>query len=79
MFSASVVWMVWVSVAWRSGRRVASSLSPAYEPALRAGITSPYPHLRQYVVSRSITESPDPAVEIIAGDPLGAGAQKAGR
>jgi hypothetical protein len=26
--------------------------------------------LRQYVVSRTIRESPDPAVEIIAGDPL---------
>jgi dihydrofolate reductase len=41
-----------------------------YEPALEVGITSPYPHLRQYVVSRTIRESPDPAVEIVSGDPL---------
>lgn len=41
-----------------------------YEPALRVQITSPYAHLRQYVFSRSLTESPDPAVEIVAGDPL---------
>ncbi|WP_067178736.1 dihydrofolate reductase family protein [Microtetraspora niveoalba] len=41
-----------------------------YEPALEAGLTSPYAHLRQYVVSRGIASSPDPAVEIVAGDPL---------
>jgi dihydrofolate reductase len=41
-----------------------------YEPALKVGITSPYPHLRQYVVSRTLAESPDPAVEIVSGDPL---------
>ncbi|MEV0969074.1 dihydrofolate reductase family protein [Microtetraspora glauca] len=41
-----------------------------YEPALAVGVTSPYAHLRQYVVSRSITDSPDPAVEIVTGDPL---------
>ncbi|MGJ6961762.1 dihydrofolate reductase family protein [Streptosporangium sp. G11] len=42
-----------------------------YEPALRAGITSPYAHLRQYVVSTSTGESPDPAVEIISTDVAG--------
>jgi dihydrofolate reductase len=41
-----------------------------YEPGLKLGVTSPYAHLRQYVVSRSITESPDPAVEIVSEDPL---------
>lgn len=41
-----------------------------YQPALAAGITSPYAHLRQYVVSRSLRESPDPAVQLIAGDPV---------
>ncbi|MDB1087242.1 dihydrofolate reductase family protein [Streptomyces sp. ACA25] len=41
-----------------------------YQPALDVGITSPYAHLRQYVFSRSLTEQPDPAVEIVAGDPL---------
>jgi dihydrofolate reductase len=40
-----------------------------YQPALDVGITSPYAHLRQYVVSRSI-ESPDPAVTIVDGDPV---------
>ncbi len=32
------------------------------------GITSPYAHLRQYVASRSLTESPDPAIELIRDD-----------
>jgi dihydrofolate reductase len=36
-----------------------------YEPALRLGITSPYPHLRQVVVSSTMAESPDPAVELV--------------
>ncbi len=39
-----------------------------YEPALSAGITSPYAHLEQYVVSRTL-HATDPAVEIIADDP----------
>ncbi|NDL57922.1 dihydrofolate reductase family protein [Phytoactinopolyspora mesophila] len=43
-----------------------------YDPALDIGITSPYAHLRQYVVSRSLTESPDPAVQIIDDDPVAA-------
>ncbi|MET8676884.1 dihydrofolate reductase family protein [Streptomyces sp. NPDC004647] len=41
-----------------------------YDPALREGITSPYQHLRQYVVSRSLAASPDPAVHIVSGDPV---------
>ncbi|TNY38398.1 dihydrofolate reductase family protein [Thermomonospora catenispora] len=41
-----------------------------YEPALEIGVTSPYAHLRQYVASGSLGESPDPAVEIVSGDPL---------
>lgn len=41
-----------------------------YEPAMQIGVTSPYTHLRQYVVSKSITKSPDPAVEIVSTDPL---------
>ncbi|GAA3076357.1 dihydrofolate reductase family protein [Streptosporangium carneum] len=43
-----------------------------YDPALREGITSPYGHLRQYVVSGSVTEAPDPAVRIVSGDPVAA-------
>ncbi|GGZ83548.1 dihydrofolate reductase family protein [Streptomyces subrutilus] len=40
----------------------------SYDPALKAGITSPYGHLGQYVVTRSITVAPDPAVELVSGD-----------
>ncbi|MFI7298065.1 dihydrofolate reductase family protein [Streptomyces sp. NPDC050121] len=38
----------------------------SYDLALKDGITSPYAHLRQYVASRTLAESPDPDVEIIA-------------
>ncbi|MBX6722518.1 MAG: dihydrofolate reductase [Dactylosporangium sp.] len=41
-----------------------------YEPALKAGITSPYAHLKQYVFSRSLPAAPDPEVEIVSGDPV---------
>jgi len=40
-----------------------------YDPALNAGITSPYGHLRQIVVSRTL-ESPDPQVTVVHGDPV---------
>ncbi|MFE5297367.1 dihydrofolate reductase family protein [Streptomyces sp. NPDC056632] len=40
----------------------------SYRLALDAGITSPYAHLREIVATRSLTESPDPNVELIAGD-----------
>lgn len=39
-----------------------------YEPGLKLGWTSPYAHLRQYVVSRTLV-SPDPAVTVV-GDPV---------
>ncbi|MGY0060662.1 dihydrofolate reductase family protein [Streptomyces sp. LZ34] len=42
-----------------------------YQPGLDAGVTSPYAHLRQYVVSRSIPEIADPAVELVPDDPIG--------
>jgi dihydrofolate reductase len=38
-----------------------------YGIGLKVGITSPYPHLRQLVVS-SLGSRPDPAVEVISGD-----------
>ncbi|MFF7454045.1 dihydrofolate reductase family protein [Kitasatospora sp. NPDC008115] len=41
-----------------------------YDQGLPAGLTSPYAHLRQIVFSRGLTESPDPAVEVTAADPL---------
>jgi dihydrofolate reductase len=40
-----------------------------YEPGLAAGMTSPYPQLRQYVFSRTFVGT-DPAVEVVAGDPV---------
>ncbi|AIS00474.1 dihydrofolate reductase family protein [Streptomyces glaucescens] len=43
----------------------------SYDLALKEGITSPYAHLREYVASRTLTESPDPNVEIVADDLLG--------
>ncbi|MGA5901052.1 dihydrofolate reductase family protein [Streptomyces venetus] len=43
----------------------------SYDLALKEGITSPYAHLREYVASRSLGESPDPNVEIIADDLVG--------
>ncbi|GAA1550281.1 dihydrofolate reductase family protein [Streptomyces globosus] len=41
-----------------------------YRPAYDAGITSPYAHLRQYVISSTLTPHPDPAVTVVPGDPL---------
>lgn len=41
-----------------------------YDPALELGITSPYAHLRQYVFSRRMQESPDSAVQLVSTDPL---------
>jgi dihydrofolate reductase len=38
-----------------------------FQPALDIGVTSPFAHLRQYVVSTTY-ESPDPAVEVISDD-----------
>jgi dihydrofolate reductase len=41
-----------------------------YQPALDIGVTSPYAHLRQYVVSATY-ESQDLAVEVISTDVVG--------
>ncbi|MFD9719844.1 dihydrofolate reductase family protein [Streptomyces sp. NPDC059076] len=43
----------------------------SYDLALQEGITRPYAHLREIVVSRTLTESPDPQVEIVSADPVG--------
>ncbi|MFE2911744.1 dihydrofolate reductase family protein [Kitasatospora indigofera] len=40
-----------------------------YEPGLAAGVAGPYPHLRQYVFSRTLAR-PHPAVEIVSTDPV---------
>lgn len=39
-----------------------------YDAALAMGITSPYAHLRQLVVSTTLAADTDPAVEIVSGD-----------
>lgn len=40
-----------------------------YDAGLREGITNPYAPLRQYVVSRTMPGSPDPAVELHRSSP----------
>ncbi|MEW1718680.1 dihydrofolate reductase family protein [Streptomyces sp. NPDC093109] len=42
----------------------------SYEVGLAAGVTDAYPHLKHVVFSRTLTESPDPAVELVAGEPV---------
>ncbi|MDV5148294.1 dihydrofolate reductase [Streptomyces sp. SBC-4] len=43
----------------------------SYRLALDIGVTSPYSHLRELVATRSLAESPDPDVELIADDLVG--------
>ncbi|MEU1425975.1 dihydrofolate reductase family protein [Nocardia sp. NPDC005746] len=41
-----------------------------YEPALAAGIASPYDHMKQYVFSTTLAPVDNPQVEVVAGDPV---------
>jgi dihydrofolate reductase len=41
-----------------------------YEVGLDIGVTNPYPHLNQYVVSRSIVTSPDDNIQLIGENPI---------
>ena len=41
-----------------------------YEIGLKVGVTNAYPHLRHLVFSRTLTQSPDPTVELVATDPI---------
>ncbi|MFD0266158.1 dihydrofolate reductase family protein [Streptomyces sp. NPDC127106] len=41
----------------------------SYGIGLAAGTTDAFPHLRHLVFSRTLAESPDPAVQIVASDP----------
>jgi dihydrofolate reductase len=53
-----------------------------FEVALREGITNPYPHLRQYLFSRTLDRSPDPEVRLVSDDAAGTVAslkERAGR
>ncbi|MEU6949267.1 dihydrofolate reductase family protein [Streptomyces sp. NPDC046316] len=43
----------------------------SYKVALDIGVTSPFAHLREIVATRSLTESPDPNVELISDDLVG--------
>ncbi|WP_433730023.1 dihydrofolate reductase family protein [Nocardia sp. CA-129566] len=42
-----------------------------YAPGPAIGITSPYAHMRQYVVSSSLGRIDDPTVELVDSDPVG--------
>ncbi|GAA5097425.1 dihydrofolate reductase family protein [Nocardia iowensis] len=42
-----------------------------YDPALAIGVTSPFGHMRQYVVSSTLGRIDDPAVELVERDPVG--------
>src|SRR5262245_14021680 len=39
-----------------------------YEVGSAVGVTSPYPHLKQYLFSRTMKASPDATVELVSGD-----------
>lgn len=43
-----------------------------YEVGSKAGFTSPYAHLKQFVCSTTLLQSPDPSVALIASNPLDA-------
>ncbi|MFI0739902.1 dihydrofolate reductase family protein [Streptomyces sp. NPDC021100] len=44
----------------------------SYQLGLDAGLPSPYGHLREYVASRTLTESPHPNVRLFSGDVVAA-------
>lgn len=41
-----------------------------YDPALEIGIASPYPHMKQYVVSTTLERIDDPEIELVRSDPV---------
>jgi dihydrofolate reductase len=43
-----------------------------YEVGIPFGITNPYPHMKQYLFSRTLGRSPDEHVELVSGDAVSA-------
>ena len=41
-----------------------------YEAGLRVGVTNPYPHLKQYLFSRTLKRSPDAKVKLVSEDAM---------
>ncbi|MFB6849842.1 dihydrofolate reductase family protein [Streptomyces sp. NPDC056373] len=70
-----------VPTAYRAAAGVADAPNRRFDTVLMGlgtyrlshdnGITSPYAHLRQYVVSSTLEPDVDPAVTVVASDPLG--------
>ena len=52
-----------------------------YEVGINVGVTNPYPHLKQYLFSSTLKESPDENVELVSGGRSGvrSGIEKAAR
>jgi dihydrofolate reductase len=41
-----------------------------YEVGLKAGVSNPYPQMKQYLFSRTLGRSPDANVTLVSGDPV---------
>ncbi|MBZ4321556.1 dihydrofolate reductase family protein [Streptomyces huiliensis] len=59
-----------LGLEWLENRRFDTVVQGrgSYQLGLDAGFPSPYGHLREYVASRTLTESPDPNVTLLSGD-----------
>ncbi len=41
-----------------------------YELGLKQGINNPYPQMKQYVISQTLTELPDQTIELVSSNPV---------
>jgi dihydrofolate reductase len=41
-----------------------------YEVGVKEEITNPYPHMNQYLFSRTLQQSPNPTVELVSSEPV---------
>lgn len=41
-----------------------------YEVGLKEGISNPYPQMKQFVVSQTLKEAPNPSIEMVSSDPV---------